>query len=278
MKTFKFIPEGWNEEEKKISSINEAKDYIDTKEILQGKVESYDENYNLHINLGNGFKGIIPKAEVENTKDGQDIDTKLCVGKLNKYVQFKVEGIENKDTLLLSRKAVQEEVINSIQRDLEIGQVLTGIVKNIKPYGAFIEIGGGVVGLAHIEDLSIARIKTPYERLKIGQKINVVVKSIDKASGKINLSYKEILGTWEENIQKFNQGMNVKGIVRETEKNKNGIFIELTPNLVGMAEYSEGLEYGQEVNVYIKKIDKDKRKVKLSINNKKKKSKEKNIK
>ena len=61
--------------------------------------------------------------------------------------------------------------------------------------------------------------------------------------------------------------MNVKGIVRETEKNKNGIFIELTPNLVGMAEYSEGLEYGQEVNVYIKKIDKDKRKVKLSINN-----------
>lgn len=267
MKTFKFIPEGWNEDEKKISSINEAKDYIDTKEILQGKVESYDENYNLHINLGNRFKGIIPKAEVENTKDGQDIDTKLCVGKLNKYVQFKVEGIENKDTLLLSRKAVQEEVINSIQRDLEIGQVLTGIVKNIKPYGAFIEIGGGVVGLAHIEDLSIARIKTPYERLKIGQKINVVVKSIDKASGKINLSYKEILGTWEENIQKFNQGMNVKGIVRETEKNKNGIFIELTPNLVGMAEYSEGLEYGQEVNVYIKKIDKDKRKVKLSINN-----------
>ena len=94
-----------------------------------------------------------------------------------------------------------------------------------------------------------------------------MVKSIDKASGKINLSYKEILGTWEENIQKFNQGMNVKGIVRETEKNKNGIFIELTPNLVGMAEYSEGLEYGQEVNVYIKKIDKDKRKVKLSINN-----------
>lgn len=203
MKTFKFIPEGWNEEEKKISSINEAKNLINTKEILQGKVESYDEDYNLHINLGNGFKGIIPKSEIENTKDGQDIDTKLCVGKLNKYVQFRVEGIEGTDTLLLSRKAVQEEVISSIQKDLEIGQVLTGIVKNIKPYGAFIEIGGGVVGLAHIEDLSIARIKTPYERLKIGQKINIVVKSIDKESGKINLSYKEILGTWEENVQKF---------------------------------------------------------------------------
>lgn len=267
MKTFKFIPEGWNEEEKKIYSINEAKKYINTKEILQGKVESYDENYNLHINLGNGIKGIIPKEEVENTKDGQEIDTKLCVGKLNKYVQFKVEGIEGTATLLLSRKAVQEEVIDSIQKDLEIGQILTGIVKNIKPYGAFIEIGGGVVGLAHIEDLSIARIKTPYERLKIGQKIDVVVKSIDKDNGKVNLSYKETLGTWEENAKKFTQGMNVHGIVRETEKNKNGIFIELTPNLVGMAEYCEGLKYGQEVNVHIKKIDMEKRKVKLSINN-----------
>ena len=49
---------------------------------------------------------------------------------------------------------------------------VTGIVKNIKPYGAFVEIGGGVVGLVHIEDLSVARIKTPYERVKIGQEIN----------------------------------------------------------------------------------------------------------
>ena len=101
MKTFKFIPEGWNEEEKKISSINEAKNLINTKEILQGKVESYDEDYNLHINLGNGIKGIIPKSEIENTKDGQDIDTKLCVGKLNKYVQFRVEGIEGTDKMCI---------------------------------------------------------------------------------------------------------------------------------------------------------------------------------
>ena len=61
------------------------------------------------------------------------------------------------------------------------------------------------------------------------------------------------------------QGMKAKGIVRETEKNKNGIFIELTPNLVGMAEYKEGLEYGQSVDVYIKKIDAERKKVKLLI-------------
>ena len=92
-----------------------------------------------------------------------------------------------------------------------------------------------------------------------------MVKSIDRESGKVILSYKEMFGSWEENVKKFTPGVKVKGKIRETEKNKNGIFIELTPNLVGMAEYEEGLEYGQDVDVYIKKIDLEKKKVKLLI-------------
>ena len=63
----------------------------------------------------------------------------------------------------------------------------------------------------------------------------------------------------------FQEGTKVKGIVRETEKNKNGIFVELTPNLVGMADYKENLQYGQTVNVYIKRIIPEKKKVKLVI-------------
>ena len=145
------------------------------------------------------------------------------------------------------------------------GEKVKGVVKNIKPYGAFIKLDGGTVGLAHIEDLSIARIKTPYERLQIGQKVDVIVKNVEEDTGRITLSYKETLGTWEENASKFEKGMKTKGIVRQTEKNKNGIFIELTPNLVGMAEYEEGLEYGKTVDVLIKKIDKEKKKVKLLI-------------
>lgn len=111
----------------------------------------------------------------------------------------------------------------------------------------------------------MARIKTPYERLNIGQKVEVVVKSIERDTGKVILSYKETLGTWEENVKKFMKGMKTKGIVRETEKHKNGIFIELTPNLVGMAEYKEGVTYGQPVDVYIKKIDDQRKKIKLLI-------------
>lgn len=147
----------------------------------------------------------------------------------------------------------------------EQGQIVDGTVTGIKPYGAFIKVENGPVGLAYIEDLSVVRIKSPEERVHLGQKIKCMVKDINQDTGKINLSYKDCLGTWEENAEKFEEGMKVKGIVRDTEKHKNGIFIELTPNLVGMAEYTEKLNYGDEVDVCIKKIQPEKRKVKLVI-------------
>lgn len=255
MNIFRFFPEGWKNE-----------NLEGTNDILQGIVEKCDEDYNLHVKLDNGSMGIIPRKEVDaiNVDENGFPKTNLCVGKVHKYVQFKIKEKDG-DNLILSRKDVQKEVLDSIKTDLQVGQTINGIVKNITPYGAFIDIGGGVVGLVHIEDLSVARIKTPFERIKIGQKINIVVKSIDRDTGRINLSYKETLGSWEDNAHNFTIGMKTKGIVRETEKNKNGIFIEITPNLVGMAEYKEGLNYGDKIDIIIKKIDYDKKKVKLII-------------
>ncbi len=256
MDNFKFFPEGWRDNNK----------LLETQEIFQGFVDECDSDYNLHITLENGEKGVIPREEVEEInleKDGLP-KTNLCVGKVHKFVQFKKVG-NYEDKLLLSRRQVQKEVVETIKTELQVGQTLNAIVKNITPYGAFLDIGGGVVGLVHIEDLSVARIKSPFERIKIGQKVNVMVKYIDKDTGRINLSYKETLGSWEENAKQFGVGMKVKGIIRETEKNKNGIFIELKPNLVGMAEYQDGLDYGENVNVIVKKIDYDKKKVKLII-------------
>ncbi len=257
-------PEGWNNEVDNVEA-STIEEYIKNKTTLQGKVEECDENYNLHIKFSNGTTGIIPREEIEaiNLQESGIPNTKLCTGKVNKIVQFKIKNINKDNVAILSRKEVQEEALKTFKQNLEIGKKVTGIVKSIKPYGAFIEIGGGVVGLVHIEDISVARIKTPYERLKIGQEVQINVKDIDRQNGKINLSYKESLGTWEENAQKFQVGMKVKGIVRETEKNKNGIFIELLPNLVGMAEYKEDLQYGQDINVLIKRIDYDRKKIKL---------------
>ncbi len=144
------------------------------------------------------------------------------------------------------------------------GERVKGTVKNIQKYGAFIRTDNGIDGLLYIEDISVARIKTPAERLSIGQKIDVIVKDIDEQN-RVYFSYKETLGTWEENVQDIQEKSIVQGIVRETEKNKRGIFIEIKPNLIGMAEYKEGIEYGQTVDVYVKKIVRDKKKIKLII-------------
>lgn len=266
MNLLKFKPEGWNNEITPLDK-NNINSYRQTKETLQGLVKECDDNYNLYIQFENGLTGIMPRQEVEAINIGESglPKTNLCTGKVHKFVQFKIKEAKDENNVIVSRKEVQEEALEWVKKDLKEGQKVTGIVKNIKPYGAFIEIGGGIVGLVHIEDLSIARIKTPFERLNIGQKVEVVVKSIDRSTGKVILSYKETLGSWEENAKMFTPGTKAKGIIRETEKNKNGIFIELTPNLVGMAEYEEGLEYGQTVDVYIKKIDNQRKKIKLLI-------------
>ena len=149
--------------------------------------------------------------------------------------------------------------------NLKQGDIVSGTVTNIKPYGAFIELEEGITGLLHIEDISIGRIKSPKERLKIGQNIKIMIKSIDSKNKRIFLTHKELLGTWEENAKEITTGMIVKGIAREVEKYNNGIFIEIKPNLVGLADYKPNIQYGQNVEVYVKKIIPEKKKIKLKI-------------
>ena len=266
MKYQKFIPEGWYINKKSINA-NVLDRAIKTQEILEAKVTNCDKNYNLHLQFGDNKTGIINRDEIEliNNKNNTTFKENISTSKINKYVQFKVKGIDESNNYILSRKDVEKEAISWIKDEVKEGSILKGIVKSIQPYGAFIEIGGGVVGLLHIEDMSIARIKSPKERVRVGQKINIMVKSIDREQEKIILTYKELLGTWEENIRGIEEGTTILGKAREVEKCKNGIFIELKPNLVGLAEYKDGIEYGQNVNVYVKKIIPEKKKIKLII-------------
>lgn len=264
MKYQRFNPEGWFVNKNEITT-NTLQNAIQTQEILEAKVVKCDENFNLHVQFADNKIGIINKDEVELISNSVNFKENISTSKVNRYVQFKVKGIDEANHYVLSRKDVEKDAINWIKNEVQEGTVLKGIVKSIQPYGAFVEIGGGIVGLLHIEDMSVARIKSPKERLRIGQKINIMVKSIDKEQEKIILTYKELLGTWEENVKGIVEGTTVTGKAREVEKSKNGIFIELKPNLVGLAEYKEGIEYGQNVNVYIKKIIPEKKKIKLII-------------
>lgn len=262
----KFIPEGWQDNIGPFS-MKELNEAFKNGNIMQAKVNKCDSNYNLYLELGNNIKGLIPREEIEaiNIDETGFPKPNICTSKIDKIIQFKVKDIMKDDVVILSRKDVGKEAISWIKTELKEGMIVCGIVKNIRPYGAFVEIGGGIVGLVHIEDISVARIKTPLERFQIGQKINIMIKSIDKNTNRVILSYKELLGTWEDNIQDLKEGTIIQGIVRETEKSKNGIFIELKPNLIGLAEYKEDIEYGQNINVYIKKIIPEKKKIKLLI-------------
>lgn len=261
----RILPEGWNNVETTLN-LNEIDIAWQAGKIMQAKVIKCDSSYNLHVNLGNNIKGVIPREEIEaiNVDNLGFPRPNICINKVNQYVQFKIKDII-KDKVILSRKSVGNEVIKWINNELEAGDIVNGIIKNIRPYGVFVEIGGGIVGLLHIEDISVARIKSPEERFYVGQKVKVMIKSIDRKINRLILTYKELLGTWEENVKEYKEGETVEGIARDIEKSKNGIFIELKPNLVGLAEYKENIEYGKTVNVYIKKIIPEKKKVKLVI-------------
>jgi len=268
----KYLPEGWSalETEKGANTalrITELKKAKEKNQTLEGLVVMADSQYNLHVDMA-GVKGIVPRAEVSAVigSDGLPLPV-ASITKVNKVVQFKVKDFIEKENgeveVVLSRKDVELEVRKWMYENLKEGMVLSGIVRNMEQYGVFVDVGGGVTGLLHIEDISVARIRHPNERFKIGDKIKVLVKSFDRETGRIILSHKELLGTWEDNIIEFKEGSTVIGTIRAREK--NGIFIELKPNLVGLAEHKPGVEYGQTVSVFIKKIVPEKKKIKLVI-------------
>ena len=261
----RFVPEGWKQEVNSMT-LDEAKKYKEKGEILEGYVNKCDDNGNLFLNLGKEIYGFLPYGEVEAFKVEENGLPKLqmCKNKVNKIVQFKIKDINN-NIVILSRKDVEKEVLKWLKIKKENNDILSGIVRSIQPYGAFIEIAGGVVGLIHIEDISVSRIKNPSERFEIGQKVNIVIKSIENNTNKIYLSHKELLGTWDENIKEIKKGRILKGIVKDRAKNNKGIFIEIKPNLVGMAEYSDKYNYGDKVNIFVKKIIPEKKKIKLAI-------------
>ena len=112
-----------------------------------------------------------------------------------------------------------------------------------------------------IDCISVSRISHPSDRFTLGQTIQAVVTSV--SDFRIGLSHKELLGTWMENAAKFAVGETVSGIVRSVES--YGIFVELTPNLAGLAEPKEHILPKQRASVYIKAIIPEKMKIKLVL-------------
>ena len=248
--------------QRSLSALQEA---MSQRKILEGRTLVCDADHNLVVQLG-CCRGIIPRLHtVVGIDDGSTRDIAI-ISRVNKPVSFQIIGFEkgeNEETFaILSRKHVQEQCQLEYIDALAPGDIIDARVTHLEPFGCFVDIGCGITSLIPIDSISVSRISHPRDRFRSGQNIKAVVKSID-AGGRITLSHKELLGTWDENAAAFSAGETVPGIVRSVES--YGVFVELTPNLAGLAEPRENVAPGQHASVYIKSLIPDKMKVKLII-------------
>ena len=252
----------------------ENKEYISTKKglekamqegkILEGVVKMCDNStLSMHLELGE-IDGIIKKEESVYGVPVKDIGIITRVGKA---VAFKVIGFERdevgKTRAILSRRLAQRECMENYLLSLRPGDIIPAKITHLEPFGAFVDVGCGISSLLSVDSVSVSRIASPADRFYPRQELCVVVKSIDYESGRIYVSTKELFGTWEENAKDFSVGQTVSGIIRSVES--YGVFVELAPNLAGLAEIYEGAEAGEKCSVYIKSIMPDKMKIKLVI-------------
>lgn len=264
----RYLPEG------SIISTHENREYITSLQglgramaegkILEAMAVMCDGELNITVDLC-GIKGIIPKEEVLYSEgEAKDI---AVITRVGKAVCFKVMGIETgqegKPIAILSRRAAQMECMHSYVMSLISGDIIDARVTHLEQFGAFVDIGCGIVSLLSIDCISVSRISHPKDRFTVGMPIKTVVKSIDYDTGRVYVSHKELLGTWEENAAAFNVGQTVAGIVRSVEE--YGVFVELAPNLAGLAEVREGISVGQTAAVYIKNMIPERMKIKLVI-------------
>jgi len=233
--------------------------------VLEGRVLLCDNEHNLHVDLG-AMQGVIPRLEgALGIAEGEVRDIAL-ISRVNKPVMVRVTGFDVKDDgeaiAVLSRVSVQRDCTENYINQLQPGDIIDARVSHMENFGVFADVGAGVSALLPIDAISVSRIPHPNARFTAGQMIRAIVRGRDD-QGRLLLSHKELLGTWEENAGLFSPGETVPGIVRSVEK--YGVFVELTPNLAGLAEYSEEVADGYHASVYIKSILPERMKIKLII-------------
>lgn len=221
----------------------------------------------------NGIRGFMPISQidlyrVENAE--QFVNQKLLC--------LVTEVNPQERNLVVSRRALlekqREEQREKTWQELAVGQVRPGIVRSVKPFGAFVDIGG-VDGLLPVHEMSWQRVADPSQIVQIGQTIKVVVLKIDPESRKISLGLKQLEGNpWDNVRDKFHVGQIIDGKVTRTAE--YGAFVELEPGIEGLVHVSEiarqrvwrvsdHLKPEQAVQVKILNIDTEQKRISLSL-------------
>ena len=221
-----------------------------------------------------GLRGFMPASlvstwRIENLEEmvGQTLDSLVT------------EIVPAARRLVLSRRAVIEkqaaEARTKMLEILEPGTELDGIVRSVRDFGAFVDIGNGVEGLVHVSELSWERVADPADVLQAGQKVRVVVKKVDRQTGKIGLSARDLVESpWKRAGDKYHVGATVRGAV--TRIAQFGAFVRLEPGVEGLVHISElatrrirsvadVVKEGETVECRVLAIDPDGQKLSLSI-------------
>jgi small subunit ribosomal protein S1 len=264
-----FLPEGFLLETKEnlhaLSTPAHLQQAITDRRILEAKAILCDANHNLWVQFPWG-KGFLPRTEgALGVEEGTTRDIAL-ISRVNRPICFIAQELttdeQGNPLAILSRRQAQHRCRKEYLNHLQAGEVINIRITHLEPFGAFCDVGCGISSFIPVDAISVSRIFHPKERFKVGQKAKAVVKGVEP-DGKIHLTHKELLGSWAENAAMFQVGETVSGIIRTVES--YGSFVELTPNLAGLAEPKEGVIPGQHAAVFIKNIIPEKMKIKLII-------------
>ncbi len=258
-----FYPEGTNTPCAPLCA-DGVKQAMLSEKIHESRALSCDFERQLHFKLGD-IDAIMPYEECAlGIREGtvRDIAILSRVGHMTCFVVKDFVVKDGKPCAILSRSAAQQKCKREHLDKLVPGDVIKAKVTHIESFGCFCDIGCGISALLPIDCMSVSRISTPADRFFEGQNIYCAIKNRDE-KGRIVLSTKELFGTWLENAQNYHTGDTVLGVVRSIEN--YGVFIELAPNLAGLAELGAHVECGQTVSVHIKNINPEKMKIKLAV-------------
>jgi small subunit ribosomal protein S1 len=249
--------------------VNEA---FEAEEIVQGYVKARTKG-GMIVDVF-GLEAFLPGSQID-VKPIRDYDVYV-----DKTMEFKIVKINHEfKNVVVSHKALIEADLEEQKRkiigQLEKGQVLEGVVKNITSYGVFIDLGG-VDGLVHITDLSWSRINHPSEVVELDQKLNVVILDFDEAKTRIQLGLKQLSAhPWDALDASIQAGDTIKGKVVVLAD--YGAFIEVAPGVEGLVHVSEMswgshlrsaqdfFKVGDEVQASVLSIDREERKMSLGI-------------
>ncbi len=257
-----------NEQSKKSNySISELEEIKKNEQVVEMYVDSVDENLNLIGIIGKEINAIMPRDEI-STVVGDDglVSEKHVLNKKGRIIESCIKDIytENgKTTVVLSRKILELKVRRWMYMHLKPGIKMKGIVRSVTEYAAFVDVGGGVTGILKSPDISDMYVSKVSDIIKPGKRLNVIVKKYDRDTGRIELRCNEFENSYEKMIKNLSEGDIIEGVVKS--RSRTGIFIEIKPNLLGIAEHMSGIEEGQKVLVSIKRIIPEKKKIKLVI-------------